>query len=693
MTWLSTRLRKLEYALLVLLLLTSALIVVLAVVGAVINYSPVPFWDMWNGYLEFYQKISNGDISSLWAQHNEHRIVVSRLLFWLDLGLLRGIGGFLIVVNYVCVLVGFAVFIKWYAEISAQSVNMKPTLAVYAVIAGLLFFWCQNNNLTWGFQSQFFLAQLLPLCAFYLCYKTHVSKYPLVTFLFACCLGVASAGTMANGIMALPLMLLYALVTRLDGRKTAALALLSVITCSLYFINYKAIVGHGSMVRSIVDHPVDLFYFVLLYIGSPFHYIIGNENRVIPAVAGLLMIMSAAYFMVTCLRNRSVEHLRLALLFFILYVGATAFGTAGGRLLFGLESAFSSRYTTPAIMAWITLLLLCAPRINLIIEKYKISSYAAMLLLLCSLLPEQMKALDSENDRLFNDDVAALALAMQVNDELQIGVIFPYSKWALSIAQDSVQRRVSVFGLSYMKDLQRSINGTAAYSTLSKCLGHIDNAASFDQNGFVRVNGWIFNSVVQHVPKKITFLNLDGKIIGYALSGGSRRDVETVISKSALQSGFRGYIRSDVAGQAVRLLGDDNTCYLDDRVPLTAYTLTREGKQSKMNLATVTQVKNLDDYKILSLSSGYSTLKLEGRSAVKLSLRRGQSILFRASQMMSNLSVSLPLGPAYLKSLPLASDWVRLTFDNSELPDDFDIEIDNDGVAGDQWAEISLATP
>jgi hypothetical protein len=33
---------------------------ILAVIGTIRNYSPVPFWDMWDGYIGFYLKVHAG---------------------------------------------------------------------------------------------------------------------------------------------------------------------------------------------------------------------------------------------------------------------------------------------------------------------------------------------------------------------------------------------------------------------------------------------------------------------------------------------------------------------------------------------------------------------------------------------------------------------------------------------------------
>lgn len=41
----------------------TMLVVGLAVVGGVRAYSPVPYWDMWDGYIGFFLRVADGDFS------------------------------------------------------------------------------------------------------------------------------------------------------------------------------------------------------------------------------------------------------------------------------------------------------------------------------------------------------------------------------------------------------------------------------------------------------------------------------------------------------------------------------------------------------------------------------------------------------------------------------------------------------
>ena len=143
-----------------------ALFYVLTVlVGIFNNYSAVPFWDMWNGYLEFYTKAQNGEWYAWFAQHNEHRVFLSRILFWADIHFFDGASYFLIICNFLLMIGIVWLFSKFIKDLFQEGVTK---FYLFGLIVVLMFSWIQDNNITWGFQSQFFLAYLVPLLAFYM---------------------------------------------------------------------------------------------------------------------------------------------------------------------------------------------------------------------------------------------------------------------------------------------------------------------------------------------------------------------------------------------------------------------------------------------------------------------------------------------------------------------------------------------
>ena len=69
--------------------------VILGIAAAVPLWRVLPFWDQW-AIVGLYQRWleGSGTFHELLAQHNEHRIAVTRLLFLLDLELFRAANWF-----------------------------------------------------------------------------------------------------------------------------------------------------------------------------------------------------------------------------------------------------------------------------------------------------------------------------------------------------------------------------------------------------------------------------------------------------------------------------------------------------------------------------------------------------------------------------------------------------------------------
>jgi len=348
----------------IILLGLSLAIIALAVAGGVLNYSPVPFWDMWNGTLQFVMNFNDGDRWSLWSQHNEHRIVLARLLFLLDENIFGGTGVFLIVMNYVLVLIAASIYWGVLVILNRQHVS-GPVIAMAALfLTAILFLWTQENNLTWGFQSQFFLAQLLPLSALLLLSLSSLNpNQSTLWFCIACILGTLSVGTMANGLLALPLLAVLALLLRMRIWRIAALLVLSVAYFWFYFLDYTRPPGHGSILTSFLERPLDTVLFTFSYLGSPVYEPVGGGLRggIAAGLLGILFVLLSGIAAAIILPRASSDPVRTALIVFIVFIGGTALATAGGRVDFGLVAAVASRYTTPSLMAWAALICIFSP--------------------------------------------------------------------------------------------------------------------------------------------------------------------------------------------------------------------------------------------------------------------------------------------------------------------------------------------
>lgn len=555
----------------------AALFVILAITGAVRMFSPVPFWDMWGGTLGFYIATQDGNSSIWWAQHNEHRIVLSRMLFWLDYKLFGGMSVFLIVMNFI--IVAMAIILFWrvaLARLAAEPARYRVAFIVCCFLTAWLYQWMQHENLGWAFQSQFFLAQFLPLLSFYLLHKSVSPASPdrpastQLSFACACIVGVASAGTMANGVLALPLLTLYAIIVRLRWWQVLTLAVLTAVTLSLYFNNYTSPGYHGSISEAILEQPLQLVHFVALYLGTPFFYLFGQSaSGSIAAVTSTAAMASITFtYLYLGLRNPRDNALQLALVSAIVYLVGTAAGTGGGRLIFGVYQAISYRYTTPALMAWACVLMLTLPWLLQTLRSYPRSSSGLILGLLSLMLIQQLGAARAQHNLVFNRNVAGLVLELEVRDETQIGSIYEMSDGLLRTAEVASRYNLTIFGAYPWRDLKETIGQPASVRRRPTCAGNIDLASPIDTDpAYLRVDGWLLNHAEQVVPELITITSAGGQIAGYALAGQPRPDVTDAIGSHAALAGFRGYIKADLANETVILLADKAPCELITDLP------------------------------------------------------------------------------------------------------------------------------
>ncbi len=543
-----------------LFLLTATVFVALAITGGVRGYSPVPHWDMWDGYLGFFTKVMSGDVSAWWAQHNEHRIVLARIFFWLDLVIFAGQGWFLIVVNYLLQ----AVVCMLYWTIWKESRSDKHHWIGYFLIAWL-FWWIQKNNLEWGFQSQFILAQLLPLAALYFLHRSvHTEANFYKWFALALALGVLSIGSMANGVLALPMMTVYAVFARMGLRRIAILGLVSVLALAAYFYGYVAPAGHGSLGQTLSTNPLGLLHYVVVYVGGAFSFGDSYVGLWTATIAGIFLVVSSVFFALKALARPNEQTLRLALLVFILYIGGTAFGTAGGRLMFGVDQALASRYMTPSLMAWAALLILYLPQINTmrLSAQNKLWVWFAILLLL--MLPKQLESLGSKRDRSFDRQLAALAVEMGVKDAGQIKHVFPSVPWIMAIAEKPIAENWSIFGMSPIKDQREILRTTLDIDNNAKtCEGAIDEVSKIDGDSqYLKLKGWIFDSMKNEVPEYGLIVNEFGAVHGIVLTGVKRINIANTINEKALYSGMEGYIFYASKFDKLKIYNPDSNCLL-----------------------------------------------------------------------------------------------------------------------------------
>lgn len=328
-------------------LLVVALGLVSALAGiavAAVAFEPIPFADSIDFFRRFF---AVGDwqgygLAELYARHNEHRLVIPRLWFLLDLGLFDATQGFLIVVTVLSAIAHAAVLAWVFRSLGHRG----PLLWAYASAAlGAVLSPAQWENLVWSFQVQFIQVWLFATMAFVAVTLGEGRRAWLpATAAIAC--GLASSYSMANGILVWPLLVALALWRGVRGGPLWLLLAAALAVIGVEAVNYHAHTGHGDPMQTI-RQPVALARYALRYLTSGVA-VIGDTGQ---ELLGGVLVATWAGFAVHALRRRDrcapAHGVLIAVAGFV--IGA-ALLTALGRVTFGIGQANAVRYATPSLV-------------------------------------------------------------------------------------------------------------------------------------------------------------------------------------------------------------------------------------------------------------------------------------------------------------------------------------------------------
>ncbi len=510
----------------------------LMLIGLVRWYSPVPFWDMWDAYLAGYIAYLDGDWRWLFAQTNEHRIWFSNVLFFLDLTFFGGRSLFLIPANVVLVLALWLTLTLIARALLKDAPRLWPVVAL--ALGPLCFSWLQEQNLTWGFQSQFFVAYLFPLAAFACLARSDDAQYGSRWFAAALVFGLASLGTMANGIAVLPLMVAMSLaMRRISWRRTLIILVIGAVSITAWFQGYFTVArDHAPLAQTVT--------FILTFFGLPIGEMFASERA--SYVGGALFIAATTAFALQWLRTRKVQApLVLGLVTFLAYIGASCAVIALGRAAIQPNAALVSRYATPSLIAWCALAILVAFAFRH--ARYaRAVTMAVGILAAAGLWSSQSKVFGDVGPELVHQHLAgALALKLKIADRRIIGAIYPTDSDEAFNHVRTVADMAEGKKLSIMADpdlaFAASIIGQPVPVGLHACAGAVDQVEVIEgESTYARVSGWAYDESLR-APPRLAFLVRDEVVEGVVAAGHSRPDVAASIGVAAARSGFVGFLR------------------------------------------------------------------------------------------------------------------------------------------------------
>lgn len=512
-------------------LLGGLAVLATTIIGVAMHFSSTLYMDEWDGMIGFWQKLSNGDTGAWWAQHNEHRIVLTRALFWLDIHFFKGSGLLLIPANVVLHLCIAAVFIFGYVRYATQRFSL-------AIIVGVVLFgrflWMQDANLTWGFQSQFIAVYFLAIASF-LVYSRARPDGGISPQVAGLLLAFASMLSMSNGLMAFPILVVMSFMLGLRWRHRVVAILSMLVAWGLYFRGYHSPPFHASPVDGLLHHPVQVVHYALNILGSPAAFL-GAGNHA-PLIVGTLLLGAVLLMSGVMLRRRELNSYRLFVGAAFAFAAIAALLAGAGRYNLGLETAVTSRYTTPALIAWISAFLLFADTAR------KGRFWAVAAVLGVTVLPAGLwsqRTMLEMPPQPFYRDVAVLGVKMGIRDGSYIDWMFPRSGQDIVVP---LMNYADQQGLSvYRRDWVRAI-GTLKFTrdrvNKNACQGSFDDARAIE--GAWLLNGWA-RAPGDADAKLIVLTDRNDATVGYGVLGEDRPDVAQAVPGASTTTGWRGYV-------------------------------------------------------------------------------------------------------------------------------------------------------
>jgi hypothetical protein len=513
--------------------------------GVLHNYSGVPFWDEWNGNLQFVVNFGSDNLSSIFAQHNEHRIVLFRLIALFNYYFVNSQIWFLILIN-ILVLIGITHILFKYIELMLHpklNLNAQSRIFLISILVIIESSWMQEQNINWGFQSQFLLGIYLPLLAFYFLHKFWQTN-KVMTLNLAIFFGILSVGTFASGITVLPLMLLGALICNRDRPEILKLLLSTFLVVSLYFLTYSTPGQHSSPITSTLTNIYGVIKFFVVFVTAPIIKSFGEENVVLIFLIFIGLVFYVLTLLFNALSSRNLMSSEgvfvLPTLFLFTFVGLTSMGRAD----FGARGALASRYTSVTLILYIIVCFVYLSR-RIKLKEFKTShSWAVLAIVVTLLLPVQAGAL-VKNNNAFDQRLSAMSLNLSLHDDEQVSRIFPNPDYLYQLAPKIISKNKGIFSDPIFRKSRSHIRVSSTDYKIATCEVRIDEVFTSEKGEYVKVFGWSFIQSLNQTIGNFLVLNSEGKIVGAGLSGAIRKDVDSYLKKSNIDAGFAFYSKSN----------------------------------------------------------------------------------------------------------------------------------------------------
>jgi Ca2+/Na+ antiporter len=515
------------------------------------HFSPLPIRDSWDGAINFYIHALQTPWRAFFAQHNEHRLAFSHLIFFADVRYFGARNVLSLIANLV--LAGLLATTFYRITLHYQAALSRS--ARFGLAGGVLVFafsWIQNENFTWGFQNQWFAVYLFALLAFHSIERTAEATADNERiksrgwFGAAMVSAWAAAYSMSSGVLVFPVLFIQAIYLRLRPRDLLVIVGISVAVWYAYFIDWVNPAGGGSLTTSLREHPLAVFHYMLLYLGAPaFYGKLGSRGADACGAFALVVLLAGCIY---AIRHREKHPRAIAMLAFSVFIAGNALLTASGRLALGIELALTSRYTTASLAGWLALILFVSLNADSVRHVKRAALVAVFAILIIA--SYQPVALKSDHDLAYTRLVAGLALRAHVYDPGITNAVYPFAGQLTALSKATEAARLSIFAPNQPDYLvpPDHVNATAL------CAGYTDVLATTMTPGVYRASGWIYDMAGSQTARAIVVTDAAGRTLGTGVTGGKRDDVRKLYGGQARYTGWTAFFRAPSTGD-IRIYG------------------------------------------------------------------------------------------------------------------------------------------
>jgi hypothetical protein len=534
-----------------------------------IDYADIPAWDAWR-CVEDLDRLDRMDLSALWRQHNEHRVIGVELLYWLDFSLLGGHQFLVIGCEVVCQLAQLVLL--WWLLQKMPEIPPAFRLAFAAACGIMMTTAIHVQAVVIPFLVQWYLTHLLAMLALLFLWRT-AQNGRMAGLVTAIATTVVITYTTGNGMLLWPVLVAMAALLRMPGKRIGTIVAVAAVTVAVYFVGYSFVGGDKAFV--VLSHPFYTIGFMAILLGAPASYI-GN---LFGGAIGLIGMALTTFALVMVIRRRMpVDLVFVVAAGFCVFIVASAAMAAYGRINPAdptFLKARAGRYAMIALAFWgsvtvlIAWLLMHAPRARQV--AWHLATAALSTLLLVTVMGQQQASERAAAARQAWVAQSAIGLENGVEDHRALAEVYQNPILASVWSEVLRRRRLSIFSAGRQDWIGHRLSEIFRVGPAELCRGSVGSLVGVD-NGY-RVAGQALDSRASRPADGVVLINPDGIIVGLgATRKGGYPGLGPDTQAPPSDSDWVGYARyGNVSSlQAYAIVSARTACPLGTPVPLYA---------------------------------------------------------------------------------------------------------------------------